>query len=693
MNDHLRLVFAPLLPLPWLEVFAAVAFAFVLYALWRRAKGAVWRGIAATFLLLALFDPSLVEEQRAPLKDTALIVVDESASMKIGDRAGQAARALASLQEKLAAFSDLDVAIVHAKGTVETDLFGAAGDKLSTISRDRLAGVIFITDGEVHDAPTGGPPPGPLHALIAGHHDEIDRRIAITAVPAYGIVGKSVTLTLRIEDAPRPQSDTAAVTFTRGNGDSETVEMPVGKDVTFEAPVDHAGPNLFAFSVEGLPNEITTLNNSTSVTVNGIRDRLRVLLVSGEPHVGGRVWRNFLKSDPAVDLVHFTILRSPNKPDFTPNDELSLIAFPVEELFKTKLAGFDLVIFDLFRQQTLIPDTYLANIARYVEHGGALLVSNATDEGIPSLAQSPLARVLPTEASGRLLTGVFVPELTDAGRRHPVTDQLTVEMPRQTWGPWFRQTEAHIRNPQAEVLMTGLQHAPLLVLDHAGEGRVAQFLSDQFWLWARNYGGGGPQAELLKRTAHWLMGEPELDEAALRAHAETTDDSWQLVITKQSLHDESAHVTVTDPKGQATDVALAPGKEPGLLEAVQPVAETGLYRVKDGAASGKGNEILVMVGPQAAPEFGEMVATQEKLASFVSKTGGGIFWLADHPDGPDIRRTNATGAESGWNWIGLRQNNQYRVTGSKVYPLWPAWLAVLVLLGTIMGAWRKEGKN
>ncbi len=59
------------------------------------------------------------------------------------------------------------------------------------------------------------------------------------------------------------------------------------------------------------------------------------------------------------------------------------------------------------------------------------------------------------------------------------------------------------------------------------------FLSDQFWLWARGFKGGGPQAALLKRTAHWLVGEPELDETALRVHSEVTDNGWQLVITKQ----------------------------------------------------------------------------------------------------------------------------------------------------------------
>jgi hypothetical protein len=697
MNEHLHIVLAPLVPLPWIEAFGAATAAIAGYGIFRRAQGSIWRAGVGALLLLALADPSLIAEQREPLKDTALIVVDESASMKIGDRAQQAAQALEALQKKLADFSDLDTVTVHAKGSDETDLFRAAQDKLTAIPHERLAGTIFITDGEVHDQPDNAWP-GPLHALIAGKHDEIDRRIAVTASPAYGIVGKSAEITLRIDDAPQAQSDSATVTLHRDDGETQTLTVPVGKDTKLYVPVGHAGGNLFAFSVAGLPQELTTLNNSTAVTINGIRDRLRVLLISGEPHIGGRMWRDLLKADPAVDLVHFTILRSPSKQDFTPNNELALIAFPVQELFETKLASFDLVIFDLFRQQTLIPDEYLENIAHYVEQGGALLVSNATDEGIPSLTLSPLARVLPTEPSGKLMTGSFVSDLTDAGKRHPVTDTLTAAMPRSAWGPWFRQNEARVKNADAEILLTGLQNQPLLVLDHVGKGRVAQFLSDQFWLWARNYKGGGPQADLLKRTSHWLMQEPELDENALRATAQATDNGWQLSITKRSLKTENTDVEIADPEGNLSQVTLTAGKQPGMLSAALPVSETGLYRVKEtGKTADKndknaGNEILVLVGPSASPEFGEMIATEQKLSPTVTAGDGGIFWLADHPDGPEIKRTGTGGAQHGWNWIGLRHNDQYRVTGSKAYPLWPAWLAIAVLLGIMMMAWRREGK-
>ena len=685
MSDHLHLIFAPFLSAQILIGLVVLALGFLSYALFKGSRGTFLRGLLLALILLILANPSLVTEKHTPLKDTALLVIDDSGSMKISDRSQQSSAAVEEMTKKLAAFPDLDVETLHVTGQDETDLFRALEQKLSSIPPDRLAGIIAVTDGEVHDLPSQ-PLKAPFHVLLAGHQGEVDRRLIVKEAPAYGIVGKTVALTLRIEDQPKSQSDTALVHFSRDGNDVETESMPVGKDIQFNVPIDHPGQNLFVFRVDELPKELTTLNNLTAVSVNGIRDRLRVLLVSGQPHIGGRTWRNFLKADGAVDLVHFTILRSPLKMDATPNTELSLIAFPVHELFATKLKSFDLVIFDRFRQQSLVQDEYLENIAKYVENGGALLISSSTDEGIPPLALSPLARILPTTPTGKLLTGAFVPSLTEVGNRHPVTSSLTTQMPRSAWGHWFRQIETS--SPKGDVLMTGLNDRPLLVLDHVGEGRVAQFLSDQFWLWSRGFEGGGPQAELLRRVAHWLVQEPELDETALRVHSESTADGWQFVITKQSLRGDSAVIQLTGPDNETRDVTLLPAKEAGVLTASVPVKETGLYHLKDGT-----KEIIAIAGPTRALEFGAMHATDTLLAPIVKSTGGGLFWLDTHPLGPDIRRVHSGSAESGWDWIGLKQNGQFKISGSHVYPLLPPVILIVLLLAFAMGAWWREGKS
>ena len=159
--------------------------------------------------------------------------------------------------------------------------------------------------------------------------------------------------------------------------------MRVGEKVEIPVKVDHAGPNIVEIEAEAAPGELTTVNNRAVLTVEGVRENMRVLLVSGEPHAGERTWRNMLKSDAAVDLVHFTILRPPEKQDGTPINQLSLIAFPTRELFQEKLDQFDLIIFDRYQRRGVLPLLYLENVAHYVERGGAVLVSAGDDYASP----------------------------------------------------------------------------------------------------------------------------------------------------------------------------------------------------------------------------------------------------------------------------------------------------------------------
>lgn len=686
MMDHFHIIFAPLLPYPWLAALASAALLLALFALYRRARGAVFRTLLFTLLLLVLANPSLIAETREPLKDKALVVVDDSASMKLGGRGKQVADALEKITQKLDAFPDLEFEVLHVAGEDETDLFRAIEQKRGTIPTDRFAGTIALTDGEIHDAPISDFP-APFHALIVGRKNEIDRRLIIKSAPAYGIVGKKAVLTLRVEDAPKPQSDKAVVTINRDDGSIQTITVPVGEDVKVETNITHGGANLLGFETETLPGEITPLNNVAVATINGIRDRLRVLMVAGQPHIGGRQWLNLLKGDAGVDLVNFTILRSPFKDNAVPNNELSLIAFPSHEVFDTKLNKFDLVIFDGFSSRLLVPDSYLNNIAAYVEHGGALLLSDATGAQATELGHSPLARVLPTTSNGEVVTGRFVPALSEAGKRHPVTSKLGDVQAQNLWSPWYRQVDAHVSNDTGEVLMTGINQKPLLVLAHVGKGRVAQFLSNQFWLWARDYPEGGPEGEMLRRTAHWLMKEPELDETALHAKAEHIENNWQLSISKQSLKNDTANVVVTGPNNQPLQVKLMASPKDTQLHATVPAPTPGLYHVKDDA-----HDIMVMAGIEATPEFGAMVATEDILEPAAKASDGSVTWLADNPDGPEIRRTGKGSSQHGYGWIGLKQNGQYRVTGSNATPLWPAWAALALLLAAAMWMWRREGR-
>ena len=690
--------FSPLIPWPAIAAFALVAVLILALGAWRRGRGLVWRGVAIALLLAILANPALVQERRTPQRDVAVVVLDESPSQDIGDRSAASAAALKEVQAQLAKDRDLDVRVVRAGKPVPgapddgTRLFTALNRELADVPRQRLAGVIMITDGEVHDVPAGDAKVAaaqlgaPLHVLLSGHPGEGDRRLVVKEAPSFGLVGKSVPLTVRVEDLPalkdnEPQGE-AKLTWRKDGGAEHSALVPVGSDVPLSIPIDHGGPNVVELSVEPGPRELTLVNNRAAVVVNGVRDRLKVLLVSGEPHAGERVWRNILKSDPSVDLVHFTILRPPEKQDGTPIRELSLIAFPIRELFDVKLDEFDLIIFDRYSRRGVIPQAYLENVVNYVRNGGALLEATGPSFGTPmSLFRTPLGEILPTEPTGNVEEEGFKPELTADGWRHPVTADLPgAGKPggEPSWGRWFRQIDARVHH--GTTLMTGDHGEPLLVLDRIGKGRVAQLLSDQMWLWARGFEGGGPQAELLRRLAYWLMKEPDLEENDLRASI----DGDHLLVTRQSLEPDNKPVTVTAPDGTTSTLALTPqdgGRSTGSLT----VTQMGLYRVSDGTRTA-----LAAAGPLNPIEFADVRATPDKLAPIVAASGGGTFWIADGV--PEIRRVAAGRATAGSGWLGLRENDDYTVAGFTETPLLPGIAALLLAIGALIAAWRREGR-
>ena len=683
MSGH-ALSLAPLLPWPLLAGALGLALLVAGYLLVRRARGAGWRLAAVLALAAGLLNPSWVSERREAVKDVAVIVLDQSPSQSLGSRAPRAEQALAGLQERLSAIPDLEVRVVRAgsAGAGETRLFAALEKTLADVPARQRAGAILLTDGQVHDVPADPAAArayGPLHTLLTGDRDEADRRLEIVAAPSYGLVGKPATLTFRVDDLPRPQSAEAVVTIRQDGGPARVVTVPVGREIPWPVTPGHGGRTVVELAVEPAPRELSLANNRAGVAINAVRDRLKVLLVSGEPYAGERIWRNVLKSDPAVDLVHFTILRPPDKQDGTPIHELSLIPFPIRELFEVKLPEFDLVIFDRYRQRGVLPLHYLDNIAEYVRKGGALLEAGGAGLGDPrGLRGTPLGAVLPGQPNGPALEGAFLPTLTDPGRRHPVTAGLGGGE-RPGWGRWLRQ--ADLTAERGTVVMAGAEGRPLLILDRVGAGRVAQLASDQIWLWSRGFEGGGPQAELLRRLAHWLMKEPELEENELRARAE----GLRLSVERRSLQPSQRPVTVTAPGGETQTLTLRDDPD-GVARGETAVTAPGLYRLSDGE-----QQAVALVGGDAGPEFADLRTTPDRLAGVAKASGGGLFWLADGAL-PEIRRP-APGREThGPGWLGLTANGASTVTGSDETPLLPAPLLLVLILSALALAWRREGR-
>lgn len=681
------LIFDPLLAWPVLAALAALALVLAGLALWRGLAGWALRGLAALVLLMALANPSLQHEDRAPLADIVIAVVDGSASQQLADRPAQTEAALAMVQARVAALPHTELRVVRladAPGDGGTLLMTALAQAMAAEPRARLAGAILITDGQAHDLPLAPQMPAPLQVLLTGRAADWDRRLIIRNAPAFAILGEPVTLTLRIEDqgaVPAGLGPEADLAIAIDGQDPVTFTIPVGQDMELPVTLPHGGINVLQFQVPTAPGELTTRNNAAVVQINGVRDRLRVLLVSGEPHAGERVWRNLLKSDASVDLVHFTILRPPEKQDGIPVSELSLIAFPTRELFVEKIKQFDLIIFDRYRLRGILPISYLENVRDYVRGGGTVLVAAGPEFGTAdSLWRSPLAEILPVDATSRVIEGGFRPALTDLGRRHPVTQGLEALAPKGGWGRWFRQIEISAR-PAGQVVMQGAQGLPLLVLSREGEGRVAVLASDQAWLWGRGYEGGGPQLELLRRLAHWMLKEPDLEEEALTA----TASDQTLTITRRSLAETPpGDVTITAPDGTVARLAL-PQVAPGHYTADWQAPTVGLYRLAQGDL-----KAVVAVGPSAPKEFEETIAGGAKLAPLVGPTGGGILRLQDGV--PDIRAVRAGRVAFGRGWVGITPRGAYVTQGIRVAALLPGWAWLLLAAALALAAWLVEGR-
>ncbi|WGV15760.1 hypothetical protein [Fuscovulum ytuae] len=678
-------ILSPLVPWPVLWGLAAFAVVLLALAVWRGLSGWWLRGLTAVVVLAAIANPSLQEEERAPLSDILLVVVDESASQGLGDRAAQVEEAIAGLEAEVAGRANTELRIRRFADGAEdagTLAMTALAELLSEEPRARVAGAVVITDGQVHDVALAPNMPAPLHVLLTGEAADWDRRLVVKNAPAFAILDEEVMLTLRIEDqGAAPGVQDVDLTITVDDGAPQTYRVPVGQDLDLPVVLPHGGMNVLQFATPAAEGELTDRNNAAVVQINGVRDRLRVLLVSGEPHAGERVWRNLLKSDASVDLVHFTILRPPEKQDGIPVTELSLIAFPTRELFIEKIEEFDLIIFDRYRMRGILPMSYLENVAQYVRDGGTVLVAAGPEFGaVDSLWRSPLADVLPVEPTARVVEGGFRPALTDLGRRHPVTEGLEALAPEEGWGRWFRQVDVVPRAGQ--VVMSGPGDRPLLVLNRVEEGRVAVLASDHMWLWGRGYEGGGPQLELLRRLAHWMLKEPELEEEALTAAAQ----GQALTITRRSIAEvPPGDVTITGPDGAAVVLPM-PEVGPGRFALEWQAPMMGLYRLEQGDLTR-----VVAVGPSAPREFVETIATGDVLEAVVTPTNGGILRLEDGV--PDLREVREGRPAAGRGWIGITPRGAYVTEDVRVAPVLPGWLWLLLVAGLAVAAWLVEGRR
>jgi hypothetical protein len=675
---------SPLLPFLPLLLLAGGGFIVGLLAWWRRSPDFYARGAFLLFLALLLLSPVIVHEVRQALPDKLVVVLDQSPSQSIAKRNDTADKILAHIKDELKKMPGTELDVIPAGQDPEslkdqnTSAFSALKEGLASLPTGQIAGTVFITDGQVHDVPPelkAFAKAAPFHTVLTGKKDEFDRRITVVEAPKYGMLSQDVTIKIRVDDT----GTTSAPAMVDIRQDGELIghnDVTTGKVESYTFKLDHPGQNVFEFSVPAAPEEMTPINNTAAIIINGVRDRLHVLLVSGMPHIGERAWRDLLKSDPSIDLVHFTILRSPTSMDNTPSKELSLIAFPVDELFEHKIRDFDLIIFDKYAQYGLLQPQYFSNIASFVKNGGAFLMAMGSDRPEESLFQTALSDILPVTPKPEdqtIMTGSYVPQLTDTGKTHPVTGDLGTN---KAWGPWM--TQADVVRARGDVLMTGLKGEPLLLLDKVEDGRVAVLTSDNIWLWSKGVSGGGPYADLLRHVAHWLMKEPELEEDYIKADAKGN----VITVSQRSMTSDPKPITLRHPDGKEETITLTP-QEPGWAGAKITADQNGIYRFSNGSKIA-----FAIIGTAMSEEFSDVHTTEEKLKPVVDATKGAMIWYNENPN--FTLSKVRSGRMGGSDWIGVKDNRAYRVMSVASAPLLPNWLSLLLILAGLIFVWRRE---
>ncbi|WP_417843634.1 hypothetical protein [Thalassospira sp.] len=678
----------PLITPGWLGILALIGIGLVILCLMLRLSGGIWRAGMMALLLIGLLAPQFTDQSREKLSDIVLVLADRSASQQLGNRTAQTDQAIEALHQKYDNDPDIDLRVENVAGETRTDMFAALDRLLGGIPRERLAGVVMITDGQVHDVPVSLHLDAPLHALITGTRDERDRRLQMHQNVDYGIVGKDAEFIVEAIDPDITAGNPISVTLLQEDGTVRRFNVPANQKTSITIPITHAGPVIAELRMTALRDETDTTNNRLILETTGVRDRLRVLLLSGEPHPGERAWRNLLRADPGVDLVHFTILRPPEKGDDTPINELALIPFPIRDLFEVRLKQFDLVIFDRYQRRGVLPVQYLEKVVEYVQGGGAALVVAGPEYIAPDgLADTVLGQMMPLDATGRILEQGFIPTVNDTGRLHPVTSAIAG--PRQAthrWGHWYRQIETRQTNAQAMTVMTGINDLPLLTMSRVGEGRAAILTSDQMWLWQRGHDGGGPIAELLRRLSHWLMKEPALEENTITTTRSADDASLDLTWRKIGAAPQTA--TAIDPVTLSAINAPFTRQSDQTWQANIPIAQHGLIRITARDAKGKSQTALHVDRDVLTSERRNTTSTTEILGKIVAANNGYIGRIENGL--PAFRRVTRESSWNGPKWAGMVQTESYRTligTTNNLLPL-PA-LAIIGVILCLFG-WRRE---
>ncbi len=442
----------------------------------------------------------------------------------------------------------------------------------------------------------------PVFAVGAGETEGFtDVRIADVRAPQFAFRGREFKIELTVQ-ASGLKGKVVPLYFNRGRSLITSRSITINNDL-FEQKITLAftprelGTLTFSLDIPAQPGEQITQNNQKEFKVDVQRDKIRVLTLSGSPSWNYRFMRMAMKQDPLIELVSFVFLRTPTDTVDVPENQLSLIPFPIDDIFLEELKNFDVVVFDNFSHRAYFNPVYLEKVRDFVRNGGGLAMlggSRAFDSG--GYADSALRDVLPVELDGKgtYRTGTSVrPVLTTAGKVHPITrllpdsrgnEEAWAKMPPLT-------TLNQVRSARGETLLTaGDSGAPLLTIGRAGKGRTLALMSDDTWRW--NFIAVGnresPQnhLKLIRQAVRWLAQEPAFEQVQIQPLA-VSRPGEKVDIKLRVLNDDftparqaAVQLRVIGPDGEPTLLPATAQSEEGQYGGEYTPTREGDYRVE-----------------------------------------------------------------------------------------------------------------
>jgi Putative glutamine amidotransferase len=708
-----------------------------------RRKWLLWtlRVLAGICALFFLVEPGLRRLQVARVKNRVAVLVDRSASMSFPTeprgiaRNEAVARSLESLGPQMEALKDRyafetygfdpELSATSVEGlraqpprSSRSDLFAAlraikAGESGGT---RKLAGVILFSDGadnaDLVSGLTGRPKQAleqlgvPVTTVAVGKGGLTDLSIDAVRVDDFAFVRNSITAEVELHG--RGFNDQAVQVVLKREGQivaSKVANFSSNDEtqtVKFTFTPDQTGRFVYTVSVPVYPEEVVAENNTRSFALKVIRDRVRVLLVAGRPTWDERFLRGVLRADANVELISFYILRNGSDESGVPpgNEarELSLIPFPREEIFQTKIDTFDVILVLNFghEDQGVSLAAFRPDIERYVHNGGAFAyLGGDRSFGDAQSSINPFDQVLPVVTAGLAAQEPFQAKLTVAGLTHPITALGSgATSSEAAWAAFPAIPGMNLTRPKegSTVLLTHPtalvdgQPAPLLTIAELGRGRTMAIATDATWYWAFPSHSSGANTRNYERfwsnAIRWLVRDPDLTTLSVTADPSSVEPGKPVgvvVVARMPDYQPAPGAKVSVDLVDADDghiVAQQTGDAAadGTIRLEFPPPEAGAYKVvgratKDEKPLGESTDAVAVraVGPELAD-----ARVNGALLEEIAKATGGKFF-----DSPQLQLAD----------VPLREPPLVEIGRSKDQPLWDRWYWLTMLVVVVGLEW------